>query len=76
MNSTKRFLSVVLVLTMLLGTMAVFANASDEISSAVGVVRRGDFAEYGVHGVVHAVSSIVQNGRYGERQPSGVLPLL
>lgn len=39
MNSTKRFLSVVLVLTMLLGTMAVFANASDEISSAVGVVR-------------------------------------
>ncbi len=39
MKSTKRFLSIVLVLTMLLGTMAVFVNASDEISSAVGIVR-------------------------------------
>ena len=39
MKGTKRFLSIVLVLTMLLGSMAVFASASDEISSAVGIVR-------------------------------------
>ena len=39
MKSTKRFFSIVLILTMLLGTMAVFASASEEIRSAVGIVR-------------------------------------
>lgn len=39
MNSMKRFISIVLILTCLTGAMAVFAGASDEICSAVGVVE-------------------------------------
>lgn len=39
MNYTKRFLSLVLVLTVLVGILAMSTNASDEIGDAIGVVN-------------------------------------
>lgn len=39
MNRAKRFFSIVLIVTMLFGTMTALVHAADVISSAVGVVR-------------------------------------
>lgn len=38
MNSTKRFLSLVLTLAVLVGTLVLTTNASDSIKSAIGIV--------------------------------------